>query len=190
MSFLLTFSRYRIICLIAVLAPLFFLSSGISTLKITADNRVFYGKDNPYFRDFLKFEETFTSNDNVIFVIDGRAATTKQLLAAVEWVTQRSYTLSSAIRVDSLTNYPIPKSSDDTFFVSTVAEEACRVDVSCTAGLSGLARDLNLTNRLISGDLKSAGIIATLNIERTTRPYRKISRRDSRPKSSVSSPLS
>lgn len=141
--------------------------AGILDLRVSTDNRVFYGSQNQYFMDFLRFESQFTTNDNVIFVIHANEQISQgQFASAIRWLTEKAGTLDHAIRVDSLANYPYPIATREEIKVLPILDWACPNSGKCTKDLSAPLEDLHLINRLVSPDQKSAGIIATLSIER------------------------
>jgi len=140
---------------------------GLANLQVSTDNRVFYGPGNTYFLDFLEFEATFTTNDNIIFVIHSENTVDQgDFPQAIRWLTQRAFTLSNVIRVDSLSNYPYPTLADDAISVESVLDWACPEEHGCIRPISEPIAVSHLYNRLISPDHRAAGVIATLSIER------------------------
>jgi predicted RND superfamily exporter protein len=117
--------------------------------------------------EFLEFESTFTTNDNIIFVIDSSTRVTDgNYPDAIRWITESALALTHVIRVDSLANYPHPSAYDDTVVVESVLDWACPKSKPCLSSINDQLQSLHLTNRLVSADQKAAGIIATVSIER------------------------
>jgi uncharacterized protein len=156
--------RFTILVCLAISAMA---GMGLLRLQISTDNRVFYGAENPYFIDFLKFESEFTTNDNVVFVINGTSAILEgRFPEAIRWLTKEAYALEHAIRVDSLANYPYPTGNKDSITVQSILDWACSESSHCNSNIDTPLDELHLYNRLASPDLRSAGVIATLSIER------------------------
>jgi len=159
--------RNRWLSLLSILLVIIASSIGLTKLQISTDNRIFYGPNNPYFKDFLEFESTFTTNDNIIFVIDSSARVTEgNYPEAIRWMTKNALALTHVIRVDSLANYPHPYAQGDTVVVESVLDWACPKAQPCANSIDDQLRSLHLINRLVSIDQKAAGIIATVSIER------------------------
>ncbi|NBC22548.1 MAG: MMPL family transporter [Gammaproteobacteria bacterium] len=159
--------RRRALTLMVCLSFVGLASFGLTFLQVSTDNRIFYGPENPYFQDYLEFESQFTANDNVLFVITGPYRVSEQPhIRAIRWLTDQASGLSHAIRVDSLSNYPYPSSKDGTLRVETFIDWMCPQPDKCRKEVRQALNDTQLTNRLVSPDLKSSGVLATVSIER------------------------
>ena len=81
--------------------------SGMRHLEFANDYRVFFSDKNPELLAFDSFQETYTKNDNIIFVLqakDGKVFS-PQMAQAVERLTAEAWKIPFAIRVDSVTNF-------------------------------------------------------------------------------------
>lgn len=142
------------------------LGAGLSNLKVTTDNRIFYGPQNQYYQDFLEYEAEFSPNDNILFVIhSSRPVTDGKYPDAIRWLSQRALALSHVIRADSLATYPHPSTQDGELIVEPLLDWACP-DAQCRNDLLEAAMESRLINRLVSPDGASTGVIATVLIER------------------------
>lgn len=141
---------------------------GTTHLKISTDNRIFYGSSNPYFQDYLQFENQFTSNDNILFALVAPFPITEDASfpAAIRWLTTEAAALNHVIRVDSLSNYPHPYTKDDTLVVEPLLDWACPDGKPCTPELLRVVKDTHLVNRLSNESGTAAGVIATVSLER------------------------
>lgn len=142
-------------------------SYGAIGIQISTDNRVFYGPNNKYFLDQLAFEDEFTANDNVLFVIAAPYSVVDQEFpAAVRWLDQRARLIPHSIRVDSLWNYPRPAlAPDGTVVVQSLLDWACDTDPTDCNEPDGLFQP-HIVNRMISPDGTATGVLATLAVER------------------------
>ena len=95
-------------------------------LRFDTDYRVFFGEDNPQLIAFEDVQNTYTQNDNVMFVLapeDGKVFT-PQTLKAVEWLTQESWQIPYSIRVDSVSNFQYTYAEDDDLIVEDLITDA------------------------------------------------------------------
>lgn len=110
------------------LAPLMVLvlASDLGNAKFKSDYRVFFSEDNPQLRAFDKLEETYTRDDNVIFLLiprDGRIFS-RETLMAMEQLTKMAWQLPYSLRVDSLTNFQYTEARGDDLIVRDLVENA------------------------------------------------------------------
>jgi uncharacterized protein len=102
----------------------------------------------------------------VIFVVHGPTTVAEgRFPEAIRWLTSEATKLDHAVRVDSLANYPHPTTVDDELVVQSLLDWACKGN-NCSKDLIGESRKSHLTNRLISQDALSSGVIVTVAIER------------------------
>ena len=139
---------------------------GIPNLAISPDNRMFYGDSNPYFKEFQDFEANYTSNNNILFVVSSTAQIHQfDFPEAIRWLTQKAWQIDHVIRVDSLSTYPHVTSEGDNIAVSTILDYACPPGKECDSHATSILYESKLVNRLVSSDLRTAGILATLTLE-------------------------
>jgi len=88
---------------------------GGKNLFFNNDYRIFFSPDDEKLLAFENLQDTYTKNDNVIFVLapkDGEVFT-PNTLAAIEDLTDRAWKTPYSIRVDSLSNYQLSESIED-----------------------------------------------------------------------------
>ena len=117
-----------LVTLIAVMAA----ASGGRFLAFTTDYRVFFSADNPQLLAFEALENTYTKNDNVMFILvpkDGNAFSS-QTLDAVKTLTDKAWHIPYSIRVDSLSNFQLTEAQQDELDVHdvTIHVEAYRCE--------------------------------------------------------------
>jgi predicted RND superfamily exporter protein len=140
-------------------------SYGIRHLSISPDNRVFYGPSNKDFQRFLEFEANYTSNNNILFVVHASHRIYEQNYAeALRWLSSHVWMIDNVIRVDSLATYPHAIGYMDTVQVTPLLDWICPAEDSCVRPDTLLSNHPELTNRLISSDLESVGVLVTLNL--------------------------
>jgi len=145
---------------------LIFCIGGLANLSITPDNRVFYGPNNTHFQQFLDFEARYTPNNNIIFVVNiGEPLSNPIQADAIRWLTARVWEIDNVIRVDSIANYPLITGVNDTISVTKLLDAICPIEAPCAPDLEDILRKDQLINRLVSKDLRSVGVVATLAID-------------------------
>ena len=141
-------------------------SAGITNLKVSTDNRVFYGNANKHFTEFLEFEANYTSNNNILFVLHGPSVVIDRRYAeAIRWLTNEAWSIQNVIRVDSLSTHPVVISSGDNIDVVPLLDFYCPLKQNCIEQNPKHLKSPEISNRLINDDLRSTGILATLNLE-------------------------
>lgn len=81
--------------------------AGLKNLKTTSDFRIYFSDDNPQLVAFEELEKTYGKQDSLLFYIEpkNKNVFTKDTLALITQLTEKSWLLPYAIRVNSLTNY-------------------------------------------------------------------------------------
>ncbi|HEX5637678.1 MAG TPA: RND transporter, partial [Gammaproteobacteria bacterium] len=76
--------RWKYAVVVTTLLLVALLAAGLPRLHFTNDYRVFFSKENPQLLAFENLQNTYTKNDNVLFVItpkDGKVFTPETLTA-------------------------------------------------------------------------------------------------------------
>lgn len=141
--------RWRVIfaALIAAAA----IGSGAAKLEFSTNYRVFFSKANPELQAFEALQNTYTKNDNFLFVVEPRSghAFDHSTAAAVEELTEAAWQIPYAIRVDSVSNFQHTYAIDDDLIVEDLIEDAAHRD---TRYLDA-RRDIALAEPLIRDQL-------------------------------------
>ncbi len=153
--------KYRWLVIILSLILVFAAASGGKHLKFTTDYRVFFSADNPELLAFQDLENTYTKNDNVLFVLtpkSGKVFTTESL-EAVEWLTEQSWQMPYSIRVDSLTNFQHSWAEEDDLIVENLVSDAANLTADDLKKIKQIAlHEPLLVNRLIAPDARVTGV--------------------------------
>jgi predicted RND superfamily exporter protein len=136
------------------------LATGALQLRLTNSYRVFFGPDNPELMAFEAIENTYTRNDNVMFVVtpaDGDVFS-RTSLAAIHDLTARAWQLPYSNRVDSLTNFQYTSAHGDELSVGDLVPDPA---VAAPAGLRAIA----LAEPLLAGNLVARdGRVTAVNV--------------------------
>ena len=100
-------TRQPWLAIIATLLLAIGASSGVRFLAFSNNYRVFFSPENPELVAFDDFQNTYTKNDNILFVIQPSEGeiVEPELVDALEWLTAEAWKIPYAIRVDSVTNF-------------------------------------------------------------------------------------
>ena len=159
--------RARIYIIAAAIIASAVAASGIMSLKIVTDYRAFFEKGNPELQAFDLLEDTYEKSDNVLFMIvpDDRNAVSEQALAAALWLTERSWQIPFASRVDSISNFQTISSDGDELVVEDlvnpelISDAAERQEVLNTA-----LADPRLAGNLIARDGGVSAVNVTIKL--------------------------
>ena len=160
--------KWRYLVILLALVMVGFAGSGAPNLMpFSNDYRVFFSDDNPQLNAFENMQNTYTKDDNVLFVISPKNGNvfTPENLAAVQAITEEAWQIPHSIRVDSVTNFQHTYAEEDDLIVDDLVVE--------TDGLSN--DDLNyikqvalkepmLAKRLISENSAHTGINVTIQL--------------------------
>ncbi|MDX1580292.1 MAG: MMPL family transporter, partial [Alphaproteobacteria bacterium] len=99
--------RFRWLVLLIMLALTAGGLYGAKNLTFKGDYRIFFSEDNPQLAAHDALERTYTKADSIIFVVqlDEDTIYQRDVLEAVQWISEEGWQLPLAIRVDSITNF-------------------------------------------------------------------------------------
>ncbi|MEM9688496.1 MAG: MMPL family transporter [Pseudomonadota bacterium] len=109
--------RWPVVVTSVLIAALF--GGSTFNLSFTNNYRVFFSESNPELNAFLDFQDTYTKNDNVFFVVkpaDGNVFSA-ETLTAIEDITEAAWQIPFALRVDSITNFQHTYAIEDDLIV-------------------------------------------------------------------------
>jgi len=160
-------TRNRALTLVISLAVMLLAASGGRFLSFTNDYRVFFSGDDPHLLAFEELQDTYTKNDNVLFVIapqDGKVFT-RETLAVISELTDQAWETPFSIRVDSLRNYQHTAAQGDDLVVADLYEDADSLSEQDLATIQDIAvNEPFLVHRLISEDARVAAINITVEL--------------------------
>jgi len=159
--------KYRWIIIILSLALVFLAASGGKNLQFQTNYRVFFSQDNPQLQAFDRLEQTYTRNDNVLFVLtpkDGNVFT-RETLAVVEKLTEKAWQIPYSIRVDSISNFQNTYAEGDDLVVGDLVSDAEQLTDQQLKKIKEIAvNEPLLAQRLISPKGHVTSISATIQL--------------------------
>ena len=153
--------RLRWLIVFLTLGVVGLLASGGQFLSFSNDYRVFFSEDNPQLTAFENLQDTYTKNDNILFMLmpkEGEVFTPDVLEAVVE-LTEDSWQIPYSIRVDSISNYQHTYASGDDLSVADLVEEPRTLTTDQLQSIKNIAlNEPLLVNRVISPSAHATGV--------------------------------
>jgi len=142
--------------------------SGLKNLGFNTDYRVFFSEDNPQMQAFEALQRTYTKVDNILFTLsprDDNDVFTPSTLAAVEQVTEQSWLLPFALRVDSISNFQHTIAEEDDLIVEDLVIDALTLDQQALDDIKAVAlSEPALHKRLVANEGGATGINVTFQL--------------------------
>ncbi|WDE08501.1 MMPL family transporter [Thalassomonas viridans] len=159
--------RYRWLVMIAAILLAVAAGSGGRFITPNNDYRVFFSPQNPQLQAFEQIQRTYTKTDNILIAIAPKngEAFSKDILAAVEEATEKSWKLPFALRVDSVSNFQHTIAEQDDLIVADLVENAQGLTLKQIeqAKKAALAEPV-LRNILVNEDASVTGINITFQM--------------------------
>lgn len=153
--------RWRYPVLFLSVIVVLFLGKGGENLAFSNDYRIFFGKDNPQLQAFENLQNTYTKNDNVMFVVSPKSGDVFQpkVLQALQEITEEAWQTPYSIRVDSITNFQNTESEEDDLIVEDLVLELDSYSEKDLQHRKQVAlNEPQLANRIISENALHTGV--------------------------------
>ena len=158
--------RFKWLTVLLSIVWVMLMGAGAQYLTFTNDYRVFFGDENPQLVAFEYIQDTYSRNDNVMFLLAPKNGEvfTRPTLEAVAWLTERAWGTPFSTRVESITNYQHTSAIDDDLLVEDLALEPGELSDQDLLRIRDIALvEPVLVNRLISPAAHVTGV--NVNIE-------------------------
>ncbi len=145
-------------------------AAGGAFLEFSVDYRIFFAKDNPQLLALEALEDTYGTNDNILFMVapeDGDA-TSERALAAAAWLTEQAWQTPYSIRVDSIVNFQHTEADGDDLSVGDLVDPEKLGDPRERSRIRAVAlADPRLAGSLIArdGGVSAVNVTAELPVE-------------------------
>lgn len=163
--------RWRWLIIISTLLIIGAIGSGAQYIEFSGSYRAYFSKENPQLTAFDQLQNTYSKNDNVMFVVapkDGKVFT-RETLATVEWLTEQGWKTPFSKRVDSITNFQYTRAENDDLVVKNLVENTSTLTKEGMTRIKQVAlTDPLLLNRLISSRAHVTGINVTVILPEKT----------------------
>lgn len=160
--------KWRYLVILVSLLIVGLIGSGAPNLMpFSSDYRVFFSEDNPQLNAFENLQNTYTKDDNVMFVIspNNENIFTPENLAAIQDITKQAWQIPHSIRVDSITNFQHTYAEEDDLIVDdlvTETESMTEDDLSYAKQVA--LNEPMLAKRLISENAAHTGVNVTIQL--------------------------
>lgn len=159
--------RHRLVVIILALIAVVVMASGVRNLYFTTDYRIFFSKENPQLKAFDELQDTYTKNDNILFVIapKDKKVFSRETLAVVEALTEAAWQIPYSNRVDSITNFQHTRADGDDLIVEDLVRGARQLTPEKLASIKHIAlSEPLLVDRLISPSAEVTGVNVVLQL--------------------------
>ncbi len=151
------------ITLLAVAA----MTSGVRFLQFDNNYRAFFDGTNPQLLAFEELQATYTKNDTVLMVLapkEGKVFT-KEVLTAVQDVTERAWQTPFSQRVDSITNFQHTFSENDDLTVIDLVDDPQSLSAADLQRIKDIAlNEPLLLHRLVSPEAHVTAVNITVEM--------------------------
>lgn len=140
---------------------------GLNKLRFSINYEYFFGADNPQLQAYNKMKETYTDTDNLVFIVVPKSGTVfqKNVLSAVEDLTEQAWQLPYANRVDSISNYQHTEASEDELVVENLFEDGPHLNQDKIDFIQGIAlSEPLLLDFLQARNQHATAVAATFNL--------------------------
>ena len=149
--------------LVVVLATLVMLAmtAGARFITVTNDYRVLFSEDNPQLAAFDALENTYSVSNAALIAIAPRDGSvfTREVLVAIEELTEAAWRAPYSSRVNSLTNYTHSEAFEDDLVVAPLVEDASALSAADVVRIEEIALDaIEIAGRLVAHDGRTAGV--------------------------------
>lgn len=147
------------------LLALLVIAAGARQLSFSNNYRIFFSPDNPELLTFERFQDTYTKNDNLFFVVfpSGGEVFTPRVAAAIEALTEAAWGIPYTSRVDSISNFQHSWAEGDDLTVDDLIRAADTLSPEALQDKRRVALAEPLLNgQLISPRAHASGVNVTL----------------------------
>lgn len=160
--------RWRWLVIVLTLGLGIWATMGFQYIAFTGDYRNFFSEENPDLRAHDLLERTYVAADTVMFVVrpyDGSSMFTEDRLTALYELTDESWQIPYALRVDSLTSYQHTTADGDDLYVESLVEDPADLTAERVAYVQSVAmNEPSIAGRMVSADGATVAIVATLQM--------------------------
>ena len=154
--------RFRWIVMASTLIVMLGTSVGIGFFGVTNDYRSLFDDDNPQVVLLDALENIYGKSEKSIIAIEpkGQSVFQRDVLAAVESLTDSAWQVPYSTRVDSLTNYLHSWAEEDDLIVEELVIDAPSLSDEEVMRINEIAMsDNDVAGRLVSMDGRVAGLV-------------------------------
>lgn len=140
-------------------------ASGIPSITIDSDLRVFFARQDPRLMELEALENTYTKHESIIFIVEPKQGGifTAHALSAVKELTEASWQIPFSSRVDSVTNFQFTSADQDELIVEDLIIDPTGLTDSQLEQKRRLAlTEPLLVKRLVADDAMTTAVIVNV----------------------------
>ena len=153
--------RLRWLVLAAATLVMLGMAAGGQYITVSNDHRILFGEDNPQLAAYDALENTYTASNTALIGVAPQDGTvfTREVLGAIEALTEEAWQAPYSSRVDSLTNFTHSEGIDDDLIVGPLVEDAAALSDAGLQRVEDIALDsIEIVGRMAAADGRVAGI--------------------------------
>lgn len=157
--------RWRLAIIALTLLTVFTAGSGMPKLEFANNYRIFFSDTNPDLIAFEKFQNIYTKNDNIMFVVQpkNKDVFSANIAGAVEFITQEAWQIPFATRVDSITNFQYSWAENDDLTVDDLIRDGNALSKAELENKKEIAiTEPQLFGSMLARDAEATGINVTV----------------------------
>ncbi|ABK43065.1 conserved hypothetical protein [Magnetococcus marinus MC-1] len=159
--------RYRLLVILLTVGVMLAAGSGVRFLKFDTDYRIFFGKDNPQLLAFDELQNSYTKDDNVMFVLTPKSGQVfdAQSMSVIKDLTKQAWQIPYSIRVDSLTNYQHTWVEEDDLVVGDLVDDPTAITAQGWQAIQNIATtEPLLLHRLVNPQSTVTAVNVTIQL--------------------------
>lgn len=157
--------QHRLITILLSIIIVGFIFSNARFLDFATNYRVFFSGENPDLVAFESFQQTYTKNDNFLFVIQNKDKSkfNAHMSEIAERITEQAWQIPYSIRVDSVPNFQYTWANEDDLTVEDLIKNTAEIPIERLEEKVNIAlAEPLLLNNLISADAYTTGVNVVL----------------------------
>lgn len=164
-----TVIRYKYIIILLTVGLCVLLGQGQSRIGFSSDYHYYFGETTPKIEAMEELDAAYANSDNIYFALtpkEGATVFSKEILTAVETLTEKSWLMPYVTRVDSLTNFQHSTAEgEDQVSVADLVKSAEALTSDQLVRVESVAlKEPFLVNRIVSDDGRHTGVNIVLKL--------------------------
>ena len=163
--------------LLSLLVMLFLAAGATRIVEVDVDFRNHFSKDDPHLVDLERLEETYAISDAALVVVAPGTGTifAREVLVALDDLTERLWHTPYVTRVDSIANYTHSEGVEDELIVESLIDDAGSLNDTDIERIETIALGTEeVAGRFVSRDGGVAGLVVSLALPEEDRQLAKV----------------
>ena len=146
------------------------MAGGGRFITVTNDYRILFSEDNPQLAAFDALENTYSVSNTALIAVapDEGSVFTREVLGAIEELTEAAWRAPYSSRVNSLANYTHSEAFEDELIVEPLVDDAHSLSDSDVVRIERIALGAaEIAGRLVSHDGRTTGVAVNFILPKT-----------------------